>query len=81
MIAVIRIVMIYIVIWYFASQLIAWMIAGPDEDKVMDMWVGVFLAPILLAMVMAAFVEQGLEMWMARAGMPITPKENPMDYL
>lgn len=68
--------------WCFLSQLIAWMLVGvPDEDRVVEMWVCVWFAPVMGAMVAVAFFEQ----WLRRVAYYFRygekPSDNPMDYL
>jgi hypothetical protein len=37
--------------------------------------------PVIVAFILLAFAQQSVEIKMRKAGMPVTPKENPMEYL
>jgi ABC-type uncharacterized transport system permease subunit len=68
--------------WLIVSQMIAWaMTPDKDPEKVREGWAALFLMPVILAFILLAFAQQSVEIKMRKAGMPVTPKENPMEYL
>lgn len=68
--------------WLVTSQIIAWMLSvDKTEDAILSMWACVFLSPILLAMIGAAFAHQALLKLAQMSGLPIEVDENPMEYL
>ncbi len=51
-------------IWLVVSQMIAFMISGPDRDEVLDSWMSVYLAPILLAILLVSWLQMVCAMGM-----------------
>ena len=69
-------------VWLLLSQMIAWMlVVDKTDDGVQSMWAYVFLSPIMFAMIALAFIHQRLAVLAKRAGLPVEPNENPMEYL
>lgn len=53
-----------VVLWLVVSQLIAWMIAGPNakrDDEMVELWRAVFLAPPLIALAILNKLEKWIK--------------------
>jgi hypothetical protein len=53
-----------LVLWMVLSQMIAWLISGPDEEAVLETWFAVFMLVPMLSLYGLIYVLSKMQHWM-----------------
>lgn len=70
-----------IVVWLVISQFLAGILAGPDEDHLMNMWLFLFLGPIVIAYLAVSWLQMKYMLYLYANYEWVLPVNEPSDQL